>query len=167
MADDSPAIALDQAELRVVTAYAVACALPALAIFERTHSGVPRPRAALEAAEGFASGGERTKALRDSAWTADRAARETRDAGHAAAGVAVRRRQRGRCRVPAPAGERDPGQAHPGPSRRGGARVRGLGRWRPPGRIRAPGAGPRPRRPRTRRRPQALSPSPARRRPDR
>ena len=38
-----------------------------------------RPRAAIDAAQAFADGGERSKALRDSAWAAHRAAQETRD----------------------------------------------------------------------------------------
>ncbi|MFI5606576.1 putative immunity protein [Amycolatopsis sp. NPDC051903] len=90
MADDSPAIALSKAELRAVAAYAVACALPALVIFEREQPGDPRPRAALDAAQGFAAGGERTKAMRDSAWAAHRAAQEARDTGQAAASAAAR-----------------------------------------------------------------------------
>jgi immunity protein 5 of polymorphic toxin system len=49
-----------------------------------------RPRAAIDAAQAFAEGGERTKAMRDNAWAAHRAAQETRDAGQAAASAAAR-----------------------------------------------------------------------------
>ena len=70
--------------------YAVACARPALAIFERERPNDRRPRAAIDAAQAFANGGERTKTLRDSAWAAHRAAQEARDAGQAAASDAAR-----------------------------------------------------------------------------
>ncbi|HLM20836.1 MAG TPA: exonuclease SbcC, partial [Propionibacteriaceae bacterium] len=68
----------------------MACAWPALPIFERERPDDRRPRAALEAAQAFADGGERTKALRDSAWSAHRAAQEAADAGQAAASDAAR-----------------------------------------------------------------------------
>ncbi|HEY0636502.1 MAG TPA: exonuclease SbcC [Pseudonocardiaceae bacterium] len=90
MADDPTAIELSRSELREVAGYAVACARPALAIFERDRPDDGRPRAAIEAAQAFADGGERTKALRDRAWAAHRAAQEARDAGHAAASEAAR-----------------------------------------------------------------------------
>jgi hypothetical protein len=90
MADDSRAIQLSRSELREVAGYAVACARPALAIFERERPHDRRPRAAIDAAQAFADGGERTKALRDSAWAAHRAAQEARDAGQAAASDAAR-----------------------------------------------------------------------------
>ena len=90
MTDDSVTIELSRSELREVTAYAVACARPGLAIFERERPDDPRPRAAIDAAQAFADGGERTKAMRDGAWAAHRAAQETRDAGHAAASDAAR-----------------------------------------------------------------------------
>jgi hypothetical protein len=61
-----------------------------LAVFERERPGDRRPRAAIGAAQAFADGGERTKALRDSAWAAQRAAQEARDAGQAAASDAAR-----------------------------------------------------------------------------
>ena len=85
MADDSTTIELSRSELREVAGYAVACARPALAIFERERPDDRRPRAAIEAAQAFADGGERTKVLRDSAW-----AQEARDAGQAAASDAAR-----------------------------------------------------------------------------
>ena len=81
---------LSPAELREVARYAVTCARPALAIFERDRPDDRRPRAAVDAAQAFADGGERTKALRDCAWAAHRAAQETRDAGQAAASDAAR-----------------------------------------------------------------------------
>jgi hypothetical protein len=90
MADDSTTIDLNRSELRAVAGYAVACARPALAIFERDRPDDRRPRAAIEAAQAFADGGERTKALRDSAWAAHRAAQEARDAGQVAASDAAR-----------------------------------------------------------------------------
>jgi hypothetical protein len=90
MADDSPTIELSRAELREVAGYAVACARPALAIFERDRPDDPRPRAAIDAAQAFAEGAERTKALRDRAWAAHRAAQEAGAAGQAAASDAAR-----------------------------------------------------------------------------
>ena len=90
MADDSTTIELSRSELREVAGYAVACARPALAIFESDRRDDRRPRAAIDAAQAFADGGERTKALRDSAWAAHRAAQEARDAGQAAASDAAR-----------------------------------------------------------------------------
>jgi hypothetical protein len=90
MADDSATIELSRPELRELTAYAAARARPALAIFERERPGDGRPRAAIEAAQAFADGAERTQALRDSALAAHRAAQEARDAGQAAASDAAR-----------------------------------------------------------------------------
>ena len=90
MADDPTTVELDPSELRVITAFSVACARPALEIFERDRPDDPRPRAAIDAAQAFADGGRRTKAIRDCAWAAHRAAQETRDAGQAAASDAAR-----------------------------------------------------------------------------
>ncbi|MFF4953358.1 putative immunity protein [Streptomyces chattanoogensis] len=90
MSGDSGTIELSRSELRAVTGYAVACARPALAIFESERPDDRRPRAAIDAAQAFAEGAERTKALRDHAWAAHRAAQETRDAGQAAASDAAR-----------------------------------------------------------------------------
>ena len=90
MANKPIEIALSRAELRAVVAYAAACALPALVIFEREHPGDPRPRAAIDAAQAFAEGAERTKLIRDCAWAAQRAAQDARDAGQAAASEAAR-----------------------------------------------------------------------------
>jgi hypothetical protein len=81
MAGDSTTIELSPSELREVAGYAASCARPALAIFERERPDDRRPRAAIDAAQAFADGGERTKVLHDSAWEAHRAAQEARDAG--------------------------------------------------------------------------------------
>lgn len=89
MADDST-MELSLSELREVTGYAVACARPALAIFESERPDDLRPRAAIDAAQEFAGGAKRTKLLRDSAWAAHRAAQEARDAGQDAASDAAR-----------------------------------------------------------------------------
>jgi hypothetical protein len=90
MADAATTIELSRSELREVAGYAVACARSALAIFERERPDDRRPRAAIDAAQAFAAGGERTKALRDRAWAAHRAAQEARDSGQAAASDAAR-----------------------------------------------------------------------------
>jgi hypothetical protein len=90
MPDDSTTTELSLRELREVAGYAVACAQPALAIFERERPDDRRPRAAIDAARAFAEGAERTRALRDSAWAAQRAAQEARDTGQAAASEAAR-----------------------------------------------------------------------------
>ncbi|TQC43479.1 exonuclease SbcC [Rhodococcus sp. WS4] len=72
-------IELSMAELREITAYAVACAEPAVAIFERDCPDDPRPRAVLDEARRFAAGGNRTKTLRVTALAAHRAARTARE----------------------------------------------------------------------------------------
>ena len=90
MADDLTTIELSRSELRAVAGYAAACARPALVIFEGERPDDGRPQAAIDAAQVFADGAERTRALRDGAWAAHRAAQETRDAGLAAASDAAR-----------------------------------------------------------------------------
>jgi hypothetical protein len=90
LADHTTTIELTMTELRHITAYAAACAQPALAIFEHHHPDDRRPRAAIDAAHAFANGAKRSKALRDNAWATHKAAQETRDAGHAAASAAAR-----------------------------------------------------------------------------
>jgi hypothetical protein len=90
MADDLTTIELSRSELRAVAGYAAACARLALAIFERDRPDDPRPRAAIDAAQAFADGAERTKALRDRAWAAQRAAHDARATGQAAASDAAR-----------------------------------------------------------------------------
>ncbi len=88
MTDDAIELAMD--EIREVTAFAAACAGPALEVFEAALPDDVRPRGALEVALRFATGAERTKALRDAAWAAQWSAQEARDAGHAAAAEAAR-----------------------------------------------------------------------------
>jgi hypothetical protein len=83
-------IELSRPELRAVAGFAVACARPALTIFERARPHDRRPHAAIDAAQAFADGAERTKAIRDGAWAAQRAAQEARDAGQLAASDAAR-----------------------------------------------------------------------------
>lgn len=83
-------VELSTEELRAVTRYAVACARPALEIFETARPGDPRPRAAIDAARAFAAGAPRTKAVRDGAWAAHRAYQAARDAGEPAASEAAR-----------------------------------------------------------------------------
>jgi hypothetical protein len=89
VADDSTTIELTLSELREVAAYALACARPALEIFEQDRPDDPRVRDAFDAVQAFVDGGRRTKAIRDGAWAALRAAREARDAGQAAASDAA------------------------------------------------------------------------------
>ena len=78
--------ALTMDELRVVAAYAVACAAPALVIFQKTHPDDPRPADALEAARVFAEGAPRSNLQRSTATAAHRAAKDaaTEAARHAA-----------------------------------------------------------------------------------
>ncbi len=83
-------IGLETAELREVTAFALACAEPALAIFERRYPDDPRPRAVLAEARAFAAGGRRTKALRTTSLAAHRAAKAAREDGQEAAFEAAR-----------------------------------------------------------------------------
>jgi hypothetical protein len=89
MADASVTIELSRSELREVARFAVACARPALAIFERERPGDLRPRAAIDAAQAFVDGAERSKTLRDSAWAAFRAAQHASEAGQGAASQAA------------------------------------------------------------------------------
>ncbi|MEV6391330.1 putative immunity protein [Nocardia xishanensis] len=84
------AIELSMAELREVTGYALACAEPLLAIFERDCPDDPRPRAVLDEARRFAAGGKRTKALRVTALEAHRAARAAAEMRYEAAADAAR-----------------------------------------------------------------------------
>lgn len=89
MAEGSLTIELSMDELREITEFAVACAQPALAIFERDYPDDPRPRSVLDEARRFASGGKRTKALRVTALDAHRSARAARRMGHEAAAYAA------------------------------------------------------------------------------
>lgn len=84
------AIDLTAADLRAVTAFAAACARPALEVIEAARPEEARPHAAVDAAQAFADGAERTRALRDTAWAAQRAAHDARDAGDLPAAEAAR-----------------------------------------------------------------------------
>lgn len=90
MPEEALPVELSLSELRIVTGYAAKCASSALAIFESERPHDLRPRAAIEAAQTFAGGARRSKALRDSAWAAQRAANEARDNGQAAVSEAAR-----------------------------------------------------------------------------
>jgi hypothetical protein len=90
VAHDSETLDLSRSELREVVGFAVACARPALEVFEDEQVADGRPRAAIDAAQAFADGGERTKLIRDRAWEAHRAAQEARDTGRPAASEAAR-----------------------------------------------------------------------------
>ncbi len=65
VADENLMIELSTAELREVAGYAVACAKPALAIFERERPDDRRPRAAIEAAQALADGAQAASEGRD------------------------------------------------------------------------------------------------------
>ena len=84
MANRTGGIVLSMQDLREVTRYAVESAQEVLEIFERAHPTDSRPRDAIDAAWMFARGGKRGKTLRDTAWTALKAAREADTAGDAA-----------------------------------------------------------------------------------
>ncbi|MBR0706797.1 putative immunity protein [Bradyrhizobium liaoningense] len=71
---------LDIEDLREVAAYAVENAADVLEIFEQSHPADSRPRDAIETARTFARGGKRVKALRDAAWAALKASKETENA---------------------------------------------------------------------------------------
>ena len=89
-------LVLSTQDLREVTAFAAGCAQGVLEIFETDQPDDPRPRDAIDAAWAFARGGQRGKALRDTAWAALKAAgdadaaaaREAARAAMAAAGAA-------------------------------------------------------------------------------
>lgn len=77
-------------ELRAVARYAAASAQEVLPLFEESHPGDSRPRAAVEAALVFAGGAPRTKLQRTASLDAHRAARDAADgaARHAARSAA-------------------------------------------------------------------------------
>src|SRR6478672_7556406 len=79
-------IGLTMDELRAVAGYAVACAAPALVIFQKACPDDGRPTAALDAARTFAEGARRSRLQRTAAADAHRAARNatTEAARHAA-----------------------------------------------------------------------------------
>ncbi|GAB1691814.1 putative immunity protein [Krasilnikovia sp. M28-CT-15] len=89
MANQTSEVVLSTQDRRAVTGYCAVCAQDVLEIFERTHPADPRPRDALTAAWTFARGGERGKALRDTAWAALRAAKEADTAAAADAARAA------------------------------------------------------------------------------
>ena len=76
MANETSEIVLSKQDLREVTRYAAESAQEVLEIFERAHPSDSRPRDAVDAAWTFARGGDRGKSLRDTAWTAHKAARD-------------------------------------------------------------------------------------------
>ncbi|WP_327302704.1 exonuclease SbcC [Streptomyces sp. NBC_01298] len=96
MTGDVGGIAVSKQDLREVTAFAAACAEAVLDVFEGDRRDDVRPREAIAAAWEFARGGERGKALRDTAWAALKAAqsadtaaaREAARAAMSAAGAA-------------------------------------------------------------------------------
>ena len=90
VADDNLTVELSMTELREITGYAVACAEPALTIFERDFTDDPRPRAVLDEARRFAAGGKRTKALRVTSLDAHRAAGTAQEMEREAAADAAR-----------------------------------------------------------------------------
>ncbi|AEF41922.1 Exonuclease SbcC [Hoyosella subflava DQS3-9A1] len=90
VANEDLLVELSMDELREVAAFATACAEPVLAIFERHCAGDTRARSALDEALRFASGGNRTKALRMTAFAAHRAARSAQEGGLEAAVDAAR-----------------------------------------------------------------------------
>jgi len=73
-------------ELRAIAGYGVACAGPALVLFQKARPDDPRPAAALQAARVFAEGAPRSRLQRTAATDAHRAARDatTEAARHAA-----------------------------------------------------------------------------------
>ncbi|MEV8452789.1 putative immunity protein [Streptomyces sp. NPDC052095] len=80
MTAEANEIVLTKQDLREVTAFAAVCAEEVLAVFEADRPDDPRPRDAVDAAWTFARGGERGKALRDTASAALKAARATSSA---------------------------------------------------------------------------------------
>jgi hypothetical protein len=86
VASKKAAVPLTLDDLRAVAAYASACALDALSLFEEACPDDPRPRTAIETSLAFAQGGKRGKAIRDAAWGTMRAghAADDKAAAHAA-----------------------------------------------------------------------------------
>ncbi|MEU5541927.1 putative immunity protein [Streptomyces sioyaensis] len=74
MTEKPSEIVLSEQDLREVTGFAAACAEVVLGVFEADRPDDSRPRDAIGAAWEFARGGERGKALRDTAWAALKAA---------------------------------------------------------------------------------------------
>ncbi|MET9594634.1 putative immunity protein [Streptomyces sp. NPDC006516] len=89
-AGDVGGIVVSKQDLREVAAFAGACAEAVLAIFEADQPDDARPRDAVGAAWDFARGGERGKALRDTASAALKAAKSAETAAaHEAAWAAM------------------------------------------------------------------------------
>ncbi len=86
MRTDAGDTELTMDELRAVAGYAVACAEPALVIFDKERPDDPGPAAALHAGRLFAEGAPRSRIQRAAATDAHRAARDTTTeaASHAA-----------------------------------------------------------------------------------
>jgi hypothetical protein len=80
MTGEASEVVLSKQDLRAVTAFAAASAEVVLEMFEADQPGDSRPRDAIRAAWAFARGGERGKALRDTAWAALKAARSAHTA---------------------------------------------------------------------------------------
>jgi hypothetical protein len=78
MTGEASEVALSKQDLRAVTAFAAECAEVVLEMFEADQPDDPRPRDAIDAAWAFARGGERGKALRDTASGALKAAKGAR-----------------------------------------------------------------------------------------
>lgn len=72
----TPDFVLTSDELRAVTAFNVACVEQVIGLFEQAHPTDARPRAAVNAAQAFVSGGPRTKEQRVTALAAHRAAKD-------------------------------------------------------------------------------------------
>ncbi|MEZ7006238.1 putative immunity protein [Streptomyces sp. AD55] len=77
MTGETQEVVLGTQDLRDVTAFAAACAEPALPLFEAERPDDPRPREAVATAWEFARGGPRGKPLRDTASAALKAAGAT------------------------------------------------------------------------------------------
>ncbi|MFI0240364.1 putative immunity protein [Streptomyces sp. NPDC016845] len=88
--EDAGEIVLSKPELRAVTGFAAVCAEAVLDVFEADRPDDARPREAIDAAREFARGGERGKALRDTASAALKAAKSAeRPAAREAAWAAM------------------------------------------------------------------------------
>lgn len=87
---DVATVDLSLNDCRAVAGYAALCAHSVLPVFEQLHPTDQRLRDAIQAAQLFAGGAKRTKLLRDSAWSALRAAGEAAEQGEFAASEAAR-----------------------------------------------------------------------------
>lgn len=87
---DPDKITLSNADLRAVANFSSVCAETVLGIFERKFPDDNRARRAILAARTFASGSPRTRALREAAWSAQRASQVARNEGYEAASLTAR-----------------------------------------------------------------------------